>query len=37
MLRDDRDNEDHVAVRKPAISSNDVAVGHGIVKKFAII
>ena len=24
-------------MRKPAISSNDVAVGHGIVKKFAII
>lgn len=24
-------------MRKPAISSNDVAVGYGIVKKFAII
>ena len=24
-------------MRKPAISSNDVAVGHGIVKKFVMI
>ena len=24
-------------MRKPAISSNDIAVGYGIVKKFAII